>query len=136
MIATRNRLYAFMLTVCAAGWAWLSFHFGKSADLQMQLCWIKATTDMPCPACGTTRALDAMMHGRWWEAMLINPFGLPVLLLMIFAPIWIVVDMLCSHNSFYRAFQWTERKLSSRGIAITLLTLVLANWIWNFYKGY
>jgi hypothetical protein len=82
MIATRNRLYAFMLAVCAAGWAWLAVHLGKSAALNVQLCWIKATTGMPCPACGTTRAVDALMHGHLWEAMLINPFGLPALLLM------------------------------------------------------
>jgi hypothetical protein len=136
MIATRNRLYAFMLAVCAAGWAWLALHLGKSADVQLQLCWIKAITGMPCPACGTTRAVDVLVHGRLWEAFLINPFGLPVLLIMAVSPVWLVVDLLRSNNSFFRAFGVIEKKLSSRGIAIALIALVITNWIWNYYKGY
>ena len=136
MIATRNRLYAFMLAVCAAGWAWLALHLGKSTELHVQLCWIKATTGMPCPACGTTRAVDALMHGHLWEAMLINPFGLPVLLLMAAAPVWIVIDVLGKRDSFFRAFRRTEQAISKRGFAVALTALVVANWIWNFYKGY
>jgi len=136
MIATRNRLYAFMLAVCAAGWAWLALHLGKSADVQLQLCWIKTITGMPCPACGTTRAVDALVHGRLWEAFLINPFGLPVVLIMSVSPVWLVVDLLRSNNSFFRAFGVIEKKLSSQGIAITLIALVITNWIWNYYKGY
>ena len=136
MIATRNRLYAFMLTVCAAGWAWLALHLGKSAAMNVQLCWIKATTGMPCPACGTTRAVDALMQGHVWEAMLINPLGLPVMLIMLISPAWIVADLFRSNNSFFRAFGVIEKKLSSRGIAMALVALVIANWIWNYYKGY
>ena len=136
MIATRNRLYAFMLAVCAVGWAWLALHLGKSAELHFQLCWIKATTGMPCPACGTTRAVDALMHGNLWEAMLINPFGLPVMLLMAAAPVWIVIDVLRQRDSFFRSFRRTEQVISKRGIAIALIALVVVNWVWNFYKGY
>ena len=136
MIATRNRLYAFMLAVCAVGWAWLALHLGKSAELHFQLCWIKATTGMPCPACGTTRAVDALMHGHLWEAMLINPFGLPALLLMAAAPVWIVIDVLRQSDSFFRSFRRTEQVISKRGIAIALIALVVVNWVWNFYKGY
>jgi hypothetical protein len=136
MIATRNRLYAFMLAVCAAGWAWLLMHLGNPANVQLQLCWIKATTGMPCPACGTTRAADALMHGRLVEAILINPLGFPVMMIMMASPAWILADLLRSNNSFFRAFGVIEKKLSSRGIAIALIALVIANWIWNYYKGY
>jgi hypothetical protein len=136
MIATRNRLYAFMLAVCALGWAWLGLHLGRSAEMDLQLCWIKATTGMPCPACGTTRAVDALLHGHLWQGVVLNPFGIPVLLIMMISPLWIVIDLLRNGNSFFRAFQNAERQLSSRGIAIVLIALVVANWIWNYYKGY
>ena len=136
MIATRNRLYAFILAVCAAGWAWLVLHLGKSSELHMQLCWIKATTGIPCPACGTTRAVDALMHGHFWEAMQINPFGFPVLLLMVGSPVWIAFDLLRKSDSFFRTFRRTEQVISTRSIAIALIALVVANWIWNYYKGY
>jgi hypothetical protein len=111
-------------------------HLGNSAQVQLQLCWIKATTGMPCPACGTTRAADALMHGRIVEAVLINPMGLPVMLIMLISPAWILADVLLSRDSFFSAFGVIEMKLSSRGLAIALIALVIANWIWNYYKGY
>ncbi len=136
MTATRNRLYAFMLAVCAAGWTWLVLHLGRSSELNAQLCWIKVTTGLPCPACGSTRAVDALLHGEWLKGLMINPFGLPILLLMLVAPLWIIFDLLRSRDTFFRAYHRAEKALSTRGIAITLIALVLANWIWNYYKGY
>jgi hypothetical protein len=59
-----------------------------------------------------------------------------VLLLMAAAPVWIVIDVLGKGDSFFRAFRRTEQAISTRGIAIALIALVVANWIWNFYKGY
>jgi hypothetical protein len=44
--------------------------------------------------------------------------------------------VLLSKGSFFRAFGVIEMKLSSRGLAIALIALVIANWIWNYYKGY
>jgi hypothetical protein len=136
MTATRNRLYAFMLAVCAAGWTWLVLHLGRSSELNAQLCWIKVTTGLPCPACGSTRAVDALLHGEWLKGLMINPFGLPILLLMLVAPLWIIFDLLRSRDTFFRAYHRAEKALSTRGIAIALVALVLANWIWNYYKGY
>jgi hypothetical protein len=41
-----------------------------------------------------------------------------------------------SRDTFFRAYHRAEKALSTRGIAIALVALVLANWIWNYYKGY
>ena len=76
------------------------------------------------------------MHGRIVEAVLINPLGLPVMLIMLISPVWILADVLLSRDSFFSAFGLFEKKLSSRGLAIALIALVIANWIWNYYKGY
>lgn len=136
MLSTRNRFYTFLLVACAVGFAWLALHFVQNVNTQMQFCLIKATTGFPCPACGTTRAVAALIRGQWVEGIALNPFGVPVLLIMVVAPLWVVVDVLRATDSLFRTFRALEGKLSSWGIALPLLGLVLANWIWNYYKGY
>lgn len=137
MTGTRNRLYALMLALCAAGYGWLVFHrLSPVSDSGIRFCFLKTATGFPCPACGTTRAVDALLQGRVWEAIQWNPFGLPVAIIMMGAPLWIIRDYIWKSDSFFLFYQKAELKLRKVGIALPLIALVLANWIWNYYKGH
>jgi len=49
----------------------------------LAVCWLKATTGIPCPGCGLTRSLSCVVRGLFSEAWSYHPFGLilaPVLL--------------------------------------------------------
>lgn len=43
------------------------------------LCPFRLLTGWPCPTCGMTRAWVLLGHGRWSEAMALNPMTAPVL---------------------------------------------------------
>ena len=137
MINTRNRLYSLVLAVCTVGFGWLLYHrFTPEDQNGLRFCFLKTATGLPCPACGTTRAVDALLSGHIMEAIQWNPFGFPVALIMMVAPVWIVCDFLVGSDSFFRLYKRAELKLSAAGIALPLIVLVLVNWIWNYYKGY
>jgi hypothetical protein len=137
MTITRNRLYVFVLALCTAGYGWLAFHqLSDVSDSGMRFCFLKTATGFPCPACGTTRAVDSLLQGQVWEAIQWNPFGLPVAIIMVVVPLWIARDYVVKADSFFRFYQKAELKLSRTGIALPLIAMVLANWIWNYYKGY
>ncbi len=36
-------------------------------------CVFKAVTGIPCPTCGATRAVLALLRGEWWSAVRFNP---------------------------------------------------------------
>ncbi len=38
-------------------------------------CMFSKITGLPCPGCGMTRAVAAMLHGQWHQAMLYHPFA-------------------------------------------------------------
>ncbi|WP_302605546.1 DUF2752 domain-containing protein [uncultured Alistipes sp.] len=42
----------------------------------MPKCPFRLLTGLDCPACGTQRALYALLHGAWSEALACNPFAL------------------------------------------------------------
>ncbi len=47
--------------------------------LGLPICWLKASTGIPCPGCGLTRSLSTIMRGDLSAAVLLHPFG-PLLL--------------------------------------------------------
>lgn len=50
--------------------------------LGFDICWIHRMFGVPCPACGLTRSVTSLTHGRFQQAVVYHPFG-PVLYVML-----------------------------------------------------
>lgn len=133
----RNKLYALLSTACITGYIWLIVTYYRHASLASEpgVCLFKRATGIPCPSCGSTRSVLAILNGHFNEALLINPFGILILLILIVGPAWMIFDFLSRNDSFYRFYNQTEIILRRKWIAIPLILLVLLNWIWNISKG-
>ena len=134
----RNKLYKFLLVACLVGYIWLFFslhHENEIQTSQMTVCLIKKITNVPCPSCGTTRAVMHLFQGSLIPSILINPFGILVGLIMIIAPIWIGFDYIQKKDTFFQFYKKSEQFISRRWITVFLVILVLLNWYWNIKKG-
>jgi hypothetical protein len=90
-------------------------------------CWLKETTNLPCPACGGTRAFSALIHGEFLRAARLNPLGLTFLLSVVAWDIYAAVVLIFRVPRIFLA------QLSSRAswiLRISISVAVLANWIW------
>jgi hypothetical protein len=54
---------------------------------------------------------------------------------MLVAPVWISYDFIQKKESFYTAYLKIETILRKRKVAMLLIVLVIANWIWNIKKN-
>lgn len=134
----KNKLYLFVIFACFVGYGWLLFSLHHEHEIQSQeftVCLFKKVTTVPCPSCGTTRSVIQLLHGNFLSAILINPFGIIVGLIIIIAPVWISYDFIQKKKTFYPAYLKIETILRKRKVAIVLIVLVLANWIWNVKKN-
>ena len=52
----------------------ISFVFPVSG-LGFDLCWLHASTGLPCPGCGMSRAISAISQGDFSAALGLNPFA-------------------------------------------------------------
>ncbi len=131
------QFYGLVLLLTAAGWGWLllSQHLPGMQESTGTVCLIKKVSGIPCPSCGSTRSLQHLFAGHIPEAIATNPLGLILAVLLIVVPAWIGKDLLAKSDSFYRAYKKTEQGIRQRKIAIPLILLVTANWIWNIFKG-
>lgn len=134
MIAKKNRLYLITGTICFFGIIWLGFlHYFHAA---VTLCPVKNLTGYPCPSCGSSRAIDAFLHGNIWEAILINPLGIISLFLLASIICLILVDLITKRDYYFRVYNAAEEFLKkNKLISVLLIILLIANWIWNIKKG-
>ena len=131
----RNRLYGFILIICAIGYVWLLLHlFTDSLITKHGVCLFKHVTGLPCPSCGSTSSLIAILHGEFSDAFLLNPLGFVMLLVMVILPIWILFDLIIQKRSFLKVYQEMEIRFRRPIIYIPSILIILAIWIFNIFK--
>jgi hypothetical protein len=136
---SRKTLYTFIGCLLLAGYAWLAWNAAGSAAHRAVPagCMFKAVLHMPCPSCGTTRAILLLLHGDLSGSLLLNPFGAILFLALVVTPVWLLVDMLGNRESLYRFYMAAERVLTRKAwISVPLISLVIANWLWNISKSH
>jgi|ERR1041385_799059 hypothetical protein len=134
----RKTLYLLLLGLSMAGYAWLGWNIvhEQGGDETPTLCIFKEITHLPCPACGTTRSLILLVHGKLRESLLTNPSGGMLAIAMIIVPLCILTDVLRKRDSFFRWYQSAEILLArKKWISIPTMTLLVVNWVWNISKG-
>ena len=74
-----HRLWLNKYTV---GVAWLGLLLATLSPPQgngILVCWLKASTNLPCPGCGLTRSLSCGLRGMFFESWQYHPMGLLIL---------------------------------------------------------
>jgi hypothetical protein len=133
----KNRLYILILLACFLGYSWLLFLKlapVKKSGLDLTVCIFKRVSGLPCPSCGTTRAVSHLFNGEIVNSLYLNPFGIIVAAIMVVSPVWIVWDFITKKQSFYHFYIKIENTIKKKEIAIPLIMLVILNWIWNIHK--
>ncbi len=99
------------------------------------ICLFKTVTSIPCPSCGSTRSVLELLNGNFFIALHWNPLGIFTFALMVVIPPWALYDKIFNRVTLYLTYKKMEEKLNKLYISIPLIILVIANWIWNIYKG-
>ncbi|HLF14740.1 MAG TPA: DUF2752 domain-containing protein [Bacteroidota bacterium] len=138
----RIRLYILVIALSLAGYGWTAWNVnsahakGPGSHSTPTPCPVRLATGLPCPSCGTTRAVESLAGGDIAGSLRTNPFGLLAALALLAFPPWVLYDVLRSRDGFFRFYLAFERTLNRhRPLALACVALVLANWVWNILKG-
>ena len=130
-----NRFYAFFLLFLASCAGWLVFSVSGLAGPYFTVCLFKSWTGMACPACGSTRAVEHLLHGELMLALSINPVGLFVTGSIGAGAMLFVYDLMKGttvlETTAHRVNAWLKDPL----VFGSFITFVVANWFWNISKG-
>ncbi|MFB3851568.1 MAG: DUF2752 domain-containing protein [Acidobacteriota bacterium] len=93
-------------------------------------CGLHKLTGIPCPTCGFTRMVFALLELDFKEALAVQPF---MFLALMFFIIWIIAGMIAL---VFGKFLYIEiPKFWKRNLWIPILALFLLNWIYLIYYG-
>lgn len=132
---SRNKLYGILATISAVGYGWIYYNLNGAVNNEVHACMFKTVAGVPCPSCGSTRSVISLMQGDIVQAVLWNPIGLIFLISMALFPLWIAYDLFNKKRSLFVAYRKAELFFSKKRFAIPAVVMLLANWMWNIYKG-
>ena len=99
-------------------WEWLA----PPHDSTVTLCLFKRETGLPCPTCGSTRAVKSLFHADVARAFLFNPL-LVIVLVMIIA--WLIARLAIGRERM-AAFMMRNHRVIPAGLILGLLL----NWVY------
>lgn len=128
-------LYTLMAVGCAVGYVWTLYNLllQTSAD-GLTPCLFRNITRLPCPACGTTRSVTALLAGDFAGALRFNPLGFVMGALLVVLPLWLLHDAWHRRPTLYRCYLRAEKWLRRKSVCVALGVLIIVNWIWNLLK--
>lgn len=132
---TQKQFYAWLVLASALGVIWFALNSGSSLGLGITVCPIKAVTGVPCPSCGSTRALGALFSGHFAQSFLINPLAYLMAAFFVFIPFLLLIDLFTRKAWLWKFYLRFEKKFQSPYIYVPAILLVALNWIWNIIKG-
>jgi hypothetical protein len=124
------KVYGIIWMIAIAGFAWLLL----LPELPVNTCIFKQATGLPCPSCGSSRSVQALLHGHWLQIFSYNPLGIITFFMVLVGAIWSVADVFRGSQSLYVSIKkwlaFIKRPLAAWG----LILIILANWLWNIAK--
>ena len=96
------------------------------------ICRFHATTDLPCPTCGATRAMHLLSTGKIIQAWIMQPL---LITLAIFAAIYSLYSFIVVLGKLPRIRLSNITARNRNHIIIICATLIILNWIYLALAG-
>lgn len=96
--------------------------------LPRPVCPLHVATGVPCPGCGTTRAVEALLAGDWAAAVQWNPLACAALAGVVLFDLYAALVLLG------RLPRWRPRGPMPIGLRGGLVTAIALNWLWLMWR--
>jgi hypothetical protein len=107
----------------AAVAVWM-LHSGVALELPI-LCVLRRVTGLPCPSCGMTRAMAAMVHGDWRRAIAYNMGSWLTALLAFVGILLLGAEVVTGRELIARVWQ---RRSIRRTVAAVVVVVMAVAW--------
>ena len=122
----------FVTLLFAYGWLGYNMYFDTLHDHDtFTVCLFKNLSGMPCPSCGSTRAILLLLEGNLLDSVKMNPLGIPMIAALLLFPFWVVFDLVMDRSSLINTFHQLEESLKKKYISYPAIGAVLLLWSWK-----
>ena len=127
---TSRGFYALCLGGCLGGWLWVIKSMTLPGLGAWRGCLFNTLLHIPCPSCGTTRGVMAILRGDPAGALTFNPLSLTAFIALSLLPLWLLADLLTRRTTLHRFASRVNTLLKRRRVFATIICLLAINWLW------
>lgn len=130
---SRRVVRLLLLALCVGAGIVVYYNIDPAQSAFAPKCAFRLLTGYDCPACGGQRALHALLHGRWRDALLFNPF----LILSLPYAVAVCYASFCKSG----AVQSLNRVVRHRAVVWSYVALFFVWWVvrntalWHAWSG-
>src|SRR5262245_14460797 len=131
----RSKYVLFLIALIAGAGLTVAHRSGHGILADHSPCLFRNITTLPCPSCGTTRAMVMLIDGNIAGAAITNPLAILALGLLIVGAFSALRDAITGSRDFPQLWVAAEKILRRKSVFLPLTGLLLVNWCWNIIKG-
>ena len=113
----------------ASGYIWIGFSFFTEGQTELIVCPFRLITGIPCPGCGLTRGIMAILHGNLHDALALHILSFPAVVALTILPIVLCYDFVFHSNVTQKIFDKINFILSKLYISIPFCIIAFADWL-------
>ncbi len=114
---------------------WLLLAMFFEGRMGVTACPSKLLWHIPCPGCGTTRALLLILKGDILEGISLNPNSIIAVVYLAVFPFLLLIDAIFQVHSVYDLYLFVNKVLSIKWVFVFILLFEFAVWIHNVWSG-
>ena len=118
----------FLFVIYILGIIWIIA--GRAYGWKITVCPIKLLSSLPCPGCGTTRAIEMVLDGDMIGGIMMNPNIILVAAIAMGAPFILAANFLYGKDYMRIADRWLNR----RPVFISLIFFEMTIWMYNIVR--
>lgn len=131
----QSAFYTLLLSLLSGGLFVIFYDPLQHFASQHTLCLFKEITGVACPACGTGRGMQHLLHFDLTGAFMLNPFSYIVAFSALLIPAWMIRDAWKADASLYRTYlSFNTYMHNHKWLFVAMCVLILSNWTWNIIK--
>lgn len=118
----------FLFVIYILGIIWIIA--GRAYGWKITVCPIKLLSGLPCPGCGTTRAIEMVLDGDMIGGIMMNPNIILVAAIAMGAPFILAANFLYGKDYMRIADRWLNR----RPVFISIIFFEMTIWMYNIVR--
>ncbi len=130
----KRKFYLTILILLTIFTVWIIVSYKFEGQHNITVCPSKLIYNLPCPACGTTRAIILLIKGNIIESIKINPNVILICICTITSLYLYATDIIFKKQILYNLYNYTLQKLKGK-IFYLLIFFELTIWIKNIITG-
>ena len=127
----QRKFYWLMSGGITISWLWVLYNLQYKQSNGFSPCLFSNAVGLPCPSCGTTRGIVAILQGDLYAVSQFNALSYVAVIALVVFPIWLIADLVRNRPTIHNAYVALEHFGKRRpAFWFIILTLIAANWIW------